>query len=702
MLRHWLKSIATAMLVPMLWMTTSVSAQVDTLEEGLGVIVVTAQRRAENLQTTPVSVTALTSEIMLDRQIDGTLSVAAQVPNLNIEPVTALPNAARVFLRGVGEDQSTPTTDGAIGFYVDGVFLPRMQGAIFDFADVERVEVLRGPQGTLYGRNTSGGAVKIVTSDPGRTPSGSVDLTIGSYDRWQVRGVMGGPIGDAITGSVSFLKNKRDGNVWNTTLDRDVNRRDTEAVRGKLIWDVNESLMLKLIADWSQDRADIGVGASAFTGYPSDLFETAANGEPDGYLRTRGVALTASWAHGIHTISSISAYRDLENEGLIDNDGESRTIQHMALETRQKQFSQEITIASDWGRVQSIAGVYFLNERLHYDTVNYLGSRANPSAPVSALPDLTSQETDSYAVFGQASIAATDRLGFTLGGRFTRDKKDFNDRYPTLGREYNVDHHWTSFTGRLAVDYKLADATLLFASLSQGYKAGGFNRSSVAITALTPYDEEEVTTAEIGVKSDFFQHKLRTNMTLFHNDYDDLQLSAYDPATLVTRRFNAAAVTTKGVELEASALVTDGLTLYATAGYLDAKYDEFYDWVSGVYTDVSYRKLKGAPKWSGAMGASWEVPVTIVGSLRLNGNVSHRSRMENNIANTPIIASPSITLLDASLVWMSDDQHWAATLAGKNIANKKYNSAGLYIGGLETLLYQADKRTWSASVKYQF
>ena len=689
-------------LLPALLLAAPLAAPAQESDDALEIITVTAQRRTELLQTTPVSVTALTGDALVDRQIDGMLDVAAQVPNLRIEPVTALPNAARVFLRGVGEDQSTPTTDGAIGFYVDGVFHPRMQGAIFDFSDVERIEVLRGPQGTLYGRNTSGGAIKIITADPGEALAGSVDLTVGSYDRRQIRGTIGGPITDSVKGSLSLLKNERDGNVRNLTLNRDVNAKDTTALRGKLIWSPAESLELKLAADWSEDLADVGVGASAFNGYPADLFVTTADGDPDGYLRTRGLALTATWASGAYTLTSISAYRDMDNYGIFDNDGEERVIQHFAFDTRQSQFTQEFTLASDWGRTQAIFGAYFFSEKMDHDTINYFGSRANPAAPITATPDLTHQETESYALFGQASFAVTDALSFTAGARYTWDKKDFLDRYPTLALRYVADKDWTAFTPRVAVDYKLNDNVFLFASWAEGYKAGGFNRSSVAITALTPYDEEEVSTVEAGVKAEFLNRRLRTNLTLFHNDYEDLQLSAYDPATLVSRRFNAAAVTTKGAELEVSAAVTRGLFAYATVGYLDARYDEFFNLVNGVLTDVSYLDLKGAPRWSYTTGFSWDLPLPTPGLLRLNGNVSHRTHMENVVANTPIVATPALTLVDASLVWTSGDERWSATLAGKNLTDKEYIGAGLYIGGLLTVLYPADPRTWSASVKYRF
>lgn len=669
-----------------------------TLEE----ITVTAQRRAESLQTTPVSVTALTRSALEDRQIESALDIAAQVPNLRIEPVTALPNAARVFLRGVGEDQSVPTTDSAIGFYVDGVYYSRVQGAIFDFADVERIEVLRGPQGTLYGRNTSGGAVKIITSDPGEVLAGSIDLTGGSYDRRQLRGTIGGPLSDTLKASLSVLKHERDGTVDNATLGRDVNARDTTAARGKLIWSPTDALEFKLAADWSEDLADVGVGASAFGGYPADLFKTTANGDPSGYLRARGVALTGTWMSGAYTLSSTTAWRDLRNDGTFDNDGEARTISHFAFDTEQSQLSQELTLAADWGRTKAIVGAYWFTEDIRHDTINYSGSRANPAAPVTALPDFTDQDTDSYAVFGQASFAATDALTLTAGARYTWDEKDFDDRYPTLGRQFLVNKKWTAFTPRLAADYKLTDSAFLFTSWSKGYKAGGFNRSSTPITALTPYDEEEVSTLEGGVKTEFFDRRLRANLTYFYNDYSDLQLSAFDPVTNVGRRFNAAAATTQGVELELSAAPVAGFNAYATLGYLDAQYDEFQDRVNGVLTDVSYLDLKGAPRLSYSAGFSWTLPLPVPGALRLNGDVSHRTRMQNVVANVPIVATPALTLVDAALSWTSQDDRWSATLAGKNLTDKHYIGAGLYIAGLTTVLYPADPRTWSAMLRYRF
>jgi iron complex outermembrane receptor protein len=668
----------------------------------LETVIVTAQRRPELIQKTPVAVTALSSEALESRQVTNVMDIAAQVPNLRIEPVTGLSNASRVFIRGVGEDQSTPTTDAAIGMYVDGVYYPRTLGALFDLVDVQRIEVLRGPQGTLYGRNTSGGAVKIITRDPGDTFEGTAEWTAGSFGRQQLRAAVGGPLGRSLRASLSVLQQSRDGTSIDSTLGRDVNRKDLNSVRGKFIVDATENLEFKLVVDQTTDKGDVFVGTSGFTGVPANLLATTANADPAGYLQTRGAALTGTYASGDYTLTSITAWRDLKNFGTLDNDAEERTINHFAFDAAQRQFSQELTLAAKWGRVEAIMGAYWFNEDNTYASTTISGSRANPAAALTSTVGLTTQKSTSSALFGQATYSLTDAIRLTAGGRQTSDKKTFADVYPARALSFAAEKEWSAFTPRLGADYQMNKEIFLFSSYSKGYKSGGFNRSTVAVTALTPYDQEDVTTFEAGVKTDLLDGRLRTNVTYFSNSYKALQLSAFDPATNVSRRFNAASATTSGVEIEVSAIPVKGLRTYATLGYLSAKYDSFFDRINGVLTDVSYLKLKGAPRTTGSLGFSWLMPVAVPGSLRLNADVSLRSQMENNIANTPIIASPALNLLNASLVWNSADGHWTTTLAGKNLTNKSYIGAGLYIGGLLTNLYPADPRTLSASLRYRF
>ena len=659
---------------------------------GLTEIVVTAQRRAESLQRTPVSVTALTGQALEDRQITNVMDIAAQVPNLRIEPVTGTANAARIFLRGVGEDQSTPTTDSAIGLYVDGVYYARTLGALFDFSDVERIEVLRGPQGTLYGRNTSAGAIKILTRRPSDELRASGDLTIGSFERRQLRAAVSGPLTDGLKASLAVLKNEREGTSWNRARNEHVNRRDVEALRGAFTFDAVDDVDVTLRYDWMDDKSDPSVPTSILAGMPDNLYQTDAGEVPYSEFRSRGVSLDAGYLFGAFELRSITAYRDLDLSAVLDNDGRPARILALDYTSAQNQFSQEFTLNGDWQRAKGLVGVYYFTEDNSYDALTFVGA--------TGTPDIAVQDTQSYAVFAQGTWLATDALSLTAGARYTWDEKDFSNSYPNTGTLYELKESWSSFTPKLAADYRLTDQMFLFASYAAGYKAGGMNRSAVAITALTPYDQEDVKTYEVGLKTDFFSRRLRANLTYFHNGYEGLQLSTFDPETNVSRRFNAAEATTRGVELEVSAAPVAGLQAYLTSGYLDASYDKFFDRVGGVIVDVSDRKLKGAPRWQYATGFSYELP-TMQGSLRFSGEVNHRTRVHNNVANTPSIATPNITLVNASIGWRSPGERWIATLAGKNLTDKEYFTNALYIGGLTSVVYPAEPRTWSLSFGYK-
>jgi iron complex outermembrane receptor protein len=405
---------------------------------------------------------------------------------------------------------------------------------------------------------------------------------------------------------------------------------------------------------------------------------------------------------GDYTLTYIAAWRDLKNNGTLDNDAEARTILHFDFDAEQKQTSHELTLGGKWGPVQGILGAYWFSEDNIYTSNNISGSRPNPAAAITSTVGITTQGSTSNAFFGQASFAITDDFKVTAGGRQTKDNKTFVDAYAARSLRFAAEKDWSAFTPRLGADYQVNKSLFLFSSYSKGYKAGGFNRSTTAITALTPYDQEDVATFEAGAKTDLLDGRLRTNVTYFSNAYKGLQLSAFDPATNISRRFNAASASTSGIEVEITAIPMTGLRTYATLGYLDARYDSFFDRINGVMTDVSYLRLKGAPRTTGSLGFSWLMPVSVAGTVRLNGDVNHRSWMENNVANTPIVASPAVNLINASLVWNSLDGHWTTTLAGKNLTNQNYIGAGLYIAGTTTVLYPADPRTLSASLRYRF
>lgn len=657
-------------------------------------IVVSAQRRVEPLQSTPVTVTALSEEALEIRQVTNVIDIAAQVPNLRIDAVTGVANAAKIFLRGVGEDQSGPNTDNAIGLYVDDVYYPRTLGALFDFLDVERVEVLRGPQGTLYGRNTPGGAVKIVTRRPGEELSGRADITVGNYGRRQFRGAVSGPLSDTVGASVAVLKNERDGTSFSTTLDRDVIRRDVEAIRGAFSFTPTEAWDVVLRYDWMNDETESFLPTSILGGFPDDLLVTEAGEDPDARLIGRGLSLNARYDFGSYSVQSITAWRSLDQRAFLDNDGRAPRVLAFEFDARQSQFSQELLFDAEWDRLRFLAGGFFFREDNTYDTVTYIFATVRPGE--------FGQDTRSIAVFANAAYDLTEQLTLTAGARWTRDKKDFFDAYPTLDALYSAENSWNAFTPRLSLDYQLAGGALLYASYAEGFKAGGFNRSINRIDAETPFNEEKVKTWEAGVKADLLDRRLRVNAAVFYNDYQDLQLSAFDPQTNISRRFNAAQATTKGVELEVSAVPLDGLQTFLTVGYLSAGYDEFFDLVNGELTDVSDRKLKGAPRWTLAGGASYLFPQTTAGDFRLSVDFNTRTETFQNVANTPVIATPTVTLWNAQFSWQSPDQRWTATLGAKNLFDKEYFGAALFIANLAEVVYPADPRTWTLGLRYDF
>jgi iron complex outermembrane receptor protein len=693
-----------AFAAPALAQTNPATTDADGASSGVDEIVVTAQRRTESLQDVPVAVTALSSDVLEDRLIGNVIDVAAQVPNLTIEPVTGLGSSARVFLRGVGEDQAQFTADPAVGIYVDGVYYARTNGALFDFADIERVEVLRGPQGTLYGRNTPGGAINIITRKPDPKAFGlRGEMTYGRFDQLEAKAAVNGPLSDTMAVTVSVLAKTRDGLSYARGIEREVGERSVFSGRASLGWAPTAAVDLRLTVDHTIDDSDTSVPTSNFTGPPADLFLTGTDIDPKGELRSTGVALHGSLALGDVTLSSISAYRKLDQVARLDNDGEVRLLSGFESDARQSQVSQEFTASLNRKGLDAILGVFFFDENNEYDALTLIGSRANAAVRI-VRPDFSTQYTRSYAVFGQATLEVLPDLRVTLGGRYSGDRKRYTNIQPAVNATYRASKKWTDFSPKVAVDYRLTPDVLIYASFAEGYKAGGFNRSTSRVVAETPYDLESVRSYETGIKTELFDRRVRFNLTGFYNDYTDLQLSTFDPGTGTTRRFNAAQATTKGVEAELSARPVRGLDVYGMLAYLDAQYDEFVDLVGGQLVDVSFRKLKGAPKWQYTAGFAWDAPLNggENGSLRLAAEAAYRDKVFNNVANTEAIATKARTLVNASIGYSTPNERWTFIASGKNLLDRKYAANGIFIGGLLSALYPADPLTWSLTARYRF
>lgn len=605
---------------------------------GVEVIVVTAQKRSENLQETPLAISAFTSEGIAKKGLSDIQQVTQLAPNVSFDftsPISGASNAASVYIRGIGQSDFALTTEAGVGTYVDGVYMSRSLGGVLDVLDVERIEVLRGPQGTLFGRNTIGGAISIITKEAKSDFGGSVEATIGDNGRRYLRGSVSVPLGPDTGLRLAISSKDRSGYVKTALSPQeqsalgqraltDLGNENRQAARAVLSHYFSDRFKINLSADLGRVRennaADRLVGITGgmndgplvfvhnvFTapgitlpGFPDASYseanfvtgnDTTYSTGPNGTrLDSWGMALTAEFeATDSLTIKSISAYRRTKGSFARDADGSPLTITHTNnYAYRHEQISQELQFVGSFAddRVKYAAGLYYFHETGSDPLVVDL-----PPDFGTIFQDVADIENDSYAAFAQATVELTDALSVTLGGRYTEDKKEFvSDQYlrtgpvapivlgapagidiPLVPRNSIAKEKYDNFSPRISVDYQLGGA-LLYASYSKGFKSGGFNLRYVAPRpAILSFDPETAETFEGGVKLDALDRRLRLNLAAFHTDYKDIQVTVFENLGAPVT-LNAGDAKIKGLEAELTLIPVDGLELNANVGYLDAKY----------------------------------------------------------------------------------------------------------------------------------
>ncbi|HKX21639.1 MAG TPA: TonB-dependent receptor [Rhizorhapis sp.] len=662
-----------------------------------GEIVVTAERRASDLQKTAIAISAFTPDRLEERNISSVRDLAAQVPNLFVAR-TSISHTTQTFsLRGVGE--SDPIQEPVLAVYVDDVYVPRQIGSMSEFVDLERVELLRGPQGTLYGRNSSAGALRIITHDPDDTTRATAEAGYGSFNDVQVRALLSGPIvNDTLSGGISYIHRSRDGVTFDPTLGHDVNRIELDAWRGKLRFTGIEGLDALLTVNVTRDRSDTRSYVPVNQPGTFNRRRSYSEVEPLQHLNARSGSLRLIYAFSpTVSVKSITAVGGFNlNPVYYDNDGEAALIQKNLIHYNDKFVSQEVQLNGEFGDLSFTSGLFYLHERFFVERDGFSRTGAAPASPISKLRAHNITYTDAYAVFGEGTWKATDIFSLTAGIRGTVEKKRFvfdnkviDDNRDVVAQSIvgKADKTWHAVTPKLSVQAQWTPNLMQYLTWSRGFKSGGFdNRATRLDLATLPYDPEKVTTYEGGLKATLFGRALRSNLAVFYNDYNDLQVSFYDPAYVGIRRGNAGKAHSWGIEIENDLRLSDRFSVQTSGGYLKAIYDD-YKGAGGNGVDADSNPLINAPKYSLSGGATYDLPLGSSGShLRLSANAQYQSSFYQNALARPRDRVPGQTFVNGSVNWILPDERFQIGVSAKNIlgtdkpVGSMYTpSAGVYL-----------------------
>ncbi|MFK7958087.1 MAG: TonB-dependent receptor [Lysobacterales bacterium] len=694
-------AITASLLAP-----TIIFAQDRTLEE----IVVTAEKRSASVQDVPISIAAVTGDLLEDLAIDDLMGLYVQTPGLSFSRAGG---EAQIYIRGIGTDAFGVTVDPSVAIHLDGVYLGRPNMGLAQFLDVERVEILKGPQGTLYGRNATGGAINIISRMPTDEFSGYITGGYGSFDRAELSAAVSGPLSDNWRGRVAIRALGDEGftDDLDSQGENEIDDNQMVAVRGIAQYEGDNGLEFTLIADYtdyhSGNRSARPLDDLSFAvvngARPQDFGQTSNNLPTFFDWDTGGITATLDLPIGDSmTLSSITAYRDYESDFFFNTDGTEIEVTRSYFQYESDQFSQEFRLSSDTsGPLNWIVGAYYLSE--DKQGALGLGRNTHPSFGTVSFIIPNEDETEAYALFGEVSYDFSDQLSATFGIRYSDETKDdftsvgaiFGD-FTGLRSTGNVVQFFTrddsaSFddvSPRVVVEYRPNDDTLVYGSITEGFKSGGWN----AFDGSPAFRPEEVTSFEVGFKSDLMEGQVRLNGSAFYYDYTDLQVSTFQNGLTVTT--NAADATVKGVEFELSAYPSDNFLVNASIGYLDATFDTFISangrcpadatpaelagGCNGVgpgetrVADLSGNTLQNAPEWKFNVNGTYTIDLAGGGEVNIFGQISHQTEIFHTQFNDPLIGQDDTTLVDARVSYAPGDAPWEVAIFAKNLTDEEY------------------------------
>lgn len=727
--------------------TTNTQAQTSTGESTarLEEIIVTSRRISENLQDVPVAVSAFSDNALAEMGIENITDLQQRLPNTTLQVSRGTNTTLTAYIRGVGQQDPLWGFEPGVGVYVDDVYIARPQGAVLDILDVERVEVLRGPQGTLYGKNTIGGALKYVTRKLRDADAFSVEGKLGSYSQRDLKLSAAAPIvEDKLYIGGAFASLNRDG--FGEFINQGEENYNKDMIAGRLSaeWYPSDSLSFKFTADRTEDESNAKGGhrltPSDLTGEPvlNDVFDTRAGMSTDNYVESEGYALHAEWALSDNlTLRSISATREGFSDTNIDFDNTALRSFDVPAIYEDDQTTQEFQLNYKGNNWDLVGGLYYYTGEACGVFHAVLEEFAGGAVPLTATTE-GCVDTDSTSAYAQANWTINDSWSMTLGGRYTKDEKvafakntlylfqvvDFDNPpiAPGIVRtDADGDAEWSEFSPRIGFEYRTEGGSLIYTSYSEGFKSGGFDmraRTDQIASGFAPYDPETVGSFEIGFKADLFNDRLRTNIAYFNADYKDQQVTIQrtidSGADFASTVLNAADSGIQGIELEMMYAVTDNLTATLGVGLLDAEFDRVSttDPATGQLVDVSNLwDFANTPDTSINLGVAYNQTVFSGWDMSVTGNIAYRS--DTQIFEVPsALDEEAYSLFNAGVTFTSPDSKLWVSLQGKNLGDEEYRLAGYNfattaagpgLGGEDTVVgYYGDPRMISLSVGYRY
>jgi iron complex outermembrane recepter protein len=704
------------------------SVSIADTQDRLDDVVVTARKTEENLQSVPISIAAFSPEQLRGQSIERISDLGQLTPNLFYgQKVQSGSSAGEIYIRGVGQGDTNATFSPSVGVYVDGVYFGRAQADDLDVADVERLEVLYGPQGSLFGKNTNGGAINIITRkpDPDAPATGSAEVDVGNYRQFDLIGRISSPlVANVAALSLSAVRRSQEGYSLRTDGERQANQNRT-GIRAQLLLAFSEQLEAVLRLDRSEfnERSaayrlvTVRSGSSIPMLYPNydnrwvtaSDFSYAGAGPNKNEGVSWGGSLTLIWKQPWGVLESISAYRGLHVQSDFDPDGSPLTILDVFNHIPQHQISQEFKASGGaWHeRLRWVAGAWYFEE--HARDLQPINLALELFQGAANFDPQTFILNRNYALYGQATLDLTSRLRLTAGGRLSRDAARVGLQHlgfpdpvviqPLITRSAQ----WDSFLPRLSLDYQWTAALMSYVSAARGAKSGGFNGRAQTVAEFNEFEPERVTTYEVGLRSDWLESRLRFNLSAFYSQYDDFQILVNKTQTVDGRPVafsfvgNMPRADIKGGELALNAILGPGWRVSAGLGVTDGRYREV---IPNAPVDV-HSAFIDTPKVTLGAGTEYRF-----GSWSAQLNYVHKSTIQFDYSNSPLVAQHPYGLLNGRITWEPAASDWSLFVFGTNLTNTHFAVGGIDDGPGgslgEVVKMMGAPLEWGAGARYQF